>query len=104
MTHYNYRCYDCGSKFSISEIEDNLQYLCPNCGKSEKNSPLKGILLIEYDFEQLKSVFKNKETLTKRFDQLCDLRNAIRHSRSVDEIIRKEGEASIVWFKKILNN
>ena len=46
--------------------------------------------------------FPNKETLVKRFDQLAELRNAIRHSRTVDEVTRKEGEAAILWFKQVL--
>jgi hypothetical protein len=46
--------------------------------------------------------FTNKEMLTKKFDQLAELRNGIRHSRTVDEITRKEGEASILWFQKVL--
>src|SRR5690606_18749684 len=46
--------------------------------------------------------YANKETLSKRFGQLADLRNGIRHSRSVDEITRKEGEAAILWFQEIL--
>lgn len=46
--------------------------------------------------------FTNKETLTKKFDQLAELRNGIRHSRTVDEITRKEGEASLLWFQKVL--
>jgi len=46
--------------------------------------------------------FPNKETLTKRFDQLAELRNGIRHSRSVDEVTRKEGEAAILWFNQVL--
>jgi len=45
--------------------------------------------------------FVNKETLVKRFGQLADLRNGIRHSRSVDEITRKEGEAAILWFEQV---
>ena len=45
--------------------------------------------------------FANKETLVKRFDQLADLRNGIRHSRSVDEITGKEGEAAILWFEQV---
>jgi hypothetical protein len=44
----------------------------------------------------------NKETLTKRFDQLAELRNGIRHSRTVDEITRKEGEAALLWFQQVL--
>jgi hypothetical protein len=46
--------------------------------------------------------FPNKETLAKRFDQLAELRNGIRHSRSVDEVTRKEGEAAILWFRQVL--
>ena len=46
--------------------------------------------------------FANKETLTKRFDQLAELRNGIRHSRAVDEVTRKEGEAAILWFQQVL--
>lgn len=45
---------------------------------------------------------KNKVTLDGKFDQLAELRNAIRHSRQVDEVKRKEGEAAILWFGKVL--
>jgi hypothetical protein len=47
--------------------------------------------------------FANKEALITKFDQLAELRNAIRHSRTVDDISRKEGEASILWFNQVLN-
>ena len=46
--------------------------------------------------------FANKEVLTKRFDQLAELRNGIRHNRTVDEITKKDGEAAILWFQKVL--
>jgi hypothetical protein len=46
--------------------------------------------------------FINKVALTTKFDQLAELRNTIRHSRNVDEITRKEGEASILWFEQVL--
>ena len=46
--------------------------------------------------------FQHKETLLQKFNQLAELRNSIRHSRSVDEITGKEGEAAILWFNKIL--
>lgn len=46
--------------------------------------------------------FANKETLTAKFGQLAELRNGIRHSRTVDEITRKEGEAAILWFEQVL--
>jgi len=51
------------------------------------------------DFERH---FGNKETLIKKFDQLGELRNGIRHSRSVSEITAKEGEAAILWFNQVL--
>jgi hypothetical protein len=44
----------------------------------------------------------NKETLNAKFGQLAELRNGIRHSRTVDEITRKEGEAAILWFEQVL--
>ena len=46
--------------------------------------------------------FANKETLSAKFGQLANLRNGIRHSRSVGEITRKEGEAAILWFEQVL--
>ena len=49
-----------------------------------------------------RSWFPNKESLVKRFDQLAELRNGIRHSRTVDEVTRKEGEAAVFWFQQVL--
>ena len=49
-----------------------------------------------------RSRFPNRETLAKHFDQLGDLRNGIRHSRTVGEVTRKGGEASVAWFRQAL--
>lgn len=46
--------------------------------------------------------FKNKESLDKKFDQLAELRNCIRHSRPVTDYIRMEGEAAVAWFREVL--
>ena len=46
--------------------------------------------------------FSNKETLMAKFGQLAELRNGIRHSRTVDEVTRKEGEAALIWFHQVL--
>jgi hypothetical protein len=46
--------------------------------------------------------FANNVTLEKKFDQMAELRNGIRHSRTVNEITRKEGEAAILWFEQVL--
>lgn len=47
-------------------------------------------------------VFPTREALNAKFGQLGELRNGIRHSRSVSEIARKEGEAAILWFEAAL--
>jgi len=47
--------------------------------------------------------FASKGVLIGKFDQLAELRNGIRHSRTVDEITRKEGEAAILWFEQVLS-
>jgi hypothetical protein len=49
-------------------------------------------------FEDL---FKSKERITLKFNQLAGLRNAIRHSREVNDVERLEGEAAIKWFDEI---
>jgi len=54
-------------------------------------------------WEKFASRFQNKETLVAKFDQISELRNGIRHSRTVDEITQKEGEAAILWFEKVLS-
>lgn len=46
-------------------------------------------------------IFANKEALAAKFGQLAELRNGIRHSRTVDEVTCKEGEAAILWFRQI---
>lgn len=51
---------------------------------------------------RFESRFGTKEVLNSRFGQFAELRNAIRHSRSVDEIVRKDGEASLLWFQQVL--
>jgi len=47
--------------------------------------------------------FTNKEMFVKRFDQLAELRNSIRHSRTVNEVTRMEGEAALVWFQQVFS-
>jgi len=63
---------------------------------------LQDTILGKAHWHRFEGRFANKETLAKRFDQLAELRNAIRHSRSVDDIARKDGEAAILWFQQVL--
>ena len=53
-------------------------------------------------WHQFEQRFGTKEALIAKFDQLAELRNGIRHSRAVSEVVRKEGEAAISWFGQIL--
>jgi len=47
--------------------------------------------------------FGTKEVLEMRFTQLAELRNTIRHSRTVTSIVRNDGEAAISWFQDALS-
>lgn len=47
-------------------------------------------------------VFPNKTELSRKFDQLSELRNGIRHSRQVCDVARHEGQASIHWFDQAI--
>lgn len=47
-------------------------------------------------------IWPNKNDLEDRFQKISNLRNSIRHSRSVDEITLKDGEVAILWFQKSL--
>jgi hypothetical protein len=53
------------------------------------------------DFEP---IFKSKPNLTSRFNQLFVLRNQIAHNNELNDIMIKDGEAAIIWFKEIFNN
>lgn len=50
------------------------------------------------NWDRFAPVFATKEALEVKFNQLAELRNGIRYSRTVDEVTRKEGEAAILWF------
>jgi hypothetical protein len=52
---------------------------------------------------RFEAVFATKEALAKRFDQLAELRNSIRHSRHVTEIVRSDGNAALLWFTAVLD-
>ena len=58
--NYTYICTNCKSEFDSNFIENNFHYLCPKCGKAEKNLPLIGVLQIEYDYVSIsKSILRD---------------------------------------------
>ena len=65
---------------------------------------LEAIIISRALWARFDARFVNKETLLKRFGQLAELRNGIRHSRSVDEVTSMEGEAAILWFQQVNGN
>lgn len=54
MSHYYYFCSECKKEYPAYKIESELIYLCPACGKAERNQPLKGVLRIKYDYNLIK--------------------------------------------------
>lgn len=63
MTKYFYKCFNCSSQFPSDAIEKERIYLCIKCGQAEKNQPLRGVLLVEYDYENLKQKLNRAEFL-----------------------------------------
>ncbi len=63
---------------------------------------LQDVISAKSTWDRFQVRFANKEAVFARFGQLAELRNGIRHSRTVDEITRKEGEAALLWFKKVV--
>ena len=57
---FRYVCLDCGAEF----VTDDIMYLCPKCGGSEKPGEFRrGVLSVIYDEEELKSL-KDKESVS----------------------------------------
>lgn len=63
---------------------------------------LQDVMVSKTLWSRFEPSFGSKDSLSTKFSQLSELRNGLRHSRSIDEITRKEGEASIMWFEQTL--
>ncbi len=78
----------------LALLEGKLEY----CDLRE----LQDVIMGKPTWPRFEPRFVSKETLGTRFNQLAELRNGLRHSRTVDEITRKDGEAAILWFNQLL--
>lgn len=65
-------------------------------------SGLQGTITNTLLWQHFEQRFASKETFIAKFAQLAELRNCIRHSRTVSTITRMEGEAAILWFEQVL--
>lgn len=61
--NYFYKCFNCRKEFPSEVIEKEFHYLCPKCGKAERNKPLEGVLEIVYNYESLKKKISKEEFL-----------------------------------------
>lgn len=60
-------------------------------------------LIIKKDtWNEFEPLFKSKPNVEQRFNQLFTLRNQIAHNNELNDIMIKDGEASIIWFRSIL--
>ncbi len=63
MEKYFYKCFNCGNELTAKQVEENFIYLCPTCGKAEKNQLLTGVLKVEYDYAELKKKLSREKFL-----------------------------------------
>ena len=66
MNKYSYICHTCDSRYSSKDVEEILLYLCPKCGKAKKQSPLEGVLLINYNYDKIKNIIKREDFLKNK--------------------------------------
>lgn len=64
---------------------------------------LQEILTAKPTWPEFATTFGTKESLASRFSQLAELRNAIRHSRTVSGVTVKDGEAALLWFGQVFD-
>ena len=63
---------------------------------------LQEVLTSKMLWPRFEARFGSKEMLNVRFSQLAELRNGLRHSRTVDDVTRKDGEVALIWFRQVL--
>jgi threonine synthase len=72
MKNYIYKCINCHKEYSAEKIESERIYLCPDCGSAEKNMPLQGVLIPEYDYKTIAKTFTKENLLDSTCGQFWD--------------------------------
>ena len=49
-------------------------------------------------------IFSSKGELEKHFLALKHYRNGVKHSRDMNPVVQKNGEASVLWFESVLSS
>ncbi len=78
----------------VRTLESRLHY----CDLRE----LQDIITSKALWPGFETTFGTKEVLNSRCSQLAELRNTIRHSRPMNDVTRKDGEAALTWFDQVL--
>jgi len=65
---------------------------------------LQDALISKALWSEVEPSFTTKEQLNARFMQLAELRNTLRHSRTLSDVVLKDGEAAILWFNNALGD
>ncbi|MEJ7784536.1 MAG: DUF262 domain-containing protein [Solirubrobacteraceae bacterium] len=63
---------------------------------------LQDVITSKQLWQRFEASFRTKEAVAARFGQLAELRNALRHSRTLSEVTVKDGEAALLWFDAAL--
>lgn len=85
---------------AFADSDEPLRLLLEYCDLRE----LQDIITAKTLWDRFAGRFGTKENLGVRFGQLGLLRNGIRHTRTVDVVTRKDGEAALLWFRQALAN
>lgn len=82
------------------EVEDplSLRTILNNLSLSE----YKDILITGSNWALFEEIFGAKGNVTNRYTQLGTMRNKLRHDNVLTTVERKDGEAAIEWFNKVL--
>ncbi len=58
--------------------------------------------IILSNWDSFSSVFISRGEVEKHFSSLKDYRNCVKHSRALDEVTKRNGEAAILWLQRVI--